>query len=242
MRQYEVVFFDLDHTLVDTRRQYRLGLAKTIEEVYNGDVPETFIEQFQKHHDMLWGLYDKRQITMAELRRERIVRAWREFGVERSLEEADLFQNTLNATFETTLFPYEDTLQLVEALAKNHRLGIITNGSPDLQDRKMRIVGLDVHFPQETVIISEHVGLAKPDKAVYQAACDKLRVEPQEALMIGDNYRADVAGARSFGMDAIWYVPDPDMVSEFGQKGGELPLTNARDVLARIDALEAVRN
>jgi 2-haloalkanoic acid dehalogenase type II len=238
MHPYQVLFFDLDHTLVDTRRQYLLGLAKAIEELYQGKVPKAFIDRFFHHHEQLWELYDRREITMLQLRRERFLRAWKDFGITKSEAEADLFQETYNRTFEHTLFAYPGTVEMLETLAKRYRMGIVTNGSPDLQWRKLEITGLARFFPESAVIISERVGLAKPHPSVYQAACDALEVRPEDALMIGDNYRADVLGAKEFGMDAIWYVPDEGMEAV---AGAERALRTPEQVVEQIARMEQAR-
>ncbi|MCL6454918.1 MAG: HAD family hydrolase [Alicyclobacillus sp.] len=241
MGRYDVIFLDLDHTLVDTRGQYRLGLQQVIDRLYQGNVPDAFIPTFLAHHGELWGQYDQRQITMKDLRRERFLRTWRDLGVVRTVDEADAFQAAYDETFESTLFAYPETLALVQALARQHRLGIITNGSPDLQERKLRITGLAPYFPPNSITVSELVGLAKPHPSVYQSACDAMQVHPTDALMIGDNFRADVEGARAFGMDAIWYVPDPEMAREMTEKVGQKPLSTMAEVLAEVERLEQRR-
>jgi HAD superfamily hydrolase (TIGR01549 family) len=242
MHPYEVIFFDLDHTLIDTRRQYDLGLRQTLAEMYGESLPVGYQERFMAHHEALWALYDARHISIDELRRERFVRAWRDFGVEKSLEEADAFQARYDQTFESTLFPFPGTHSLLAELAENHRLGIITNGSPDLQWRKVQICGLDLYFRPETVIISANVGAAKPHPSVYHAACQALTVSPDNALMIGDNYKADVQGARDAGIEALWYSPDPEVTAaQSGCTPEETPIADAQALLAAIQRREESR-
>ena len=242
MRKFAVVFLDLDHTLVDTRRQYNVGLGHTLNILYNNQIPDTWVERFMANHQALWTQYDKREITMADLRRERFLRAWSDHGVHKTNADAEAFQSVYDANFDNTLFPYEETLELVGDLARDHRLGIITNGSPDLQQRKLNAVGLASYFPEDTIIISERIGMAKPHPSVYQAACDALRIDAEDAVMIGDNYHADVEGAEAFGMRAIWYVPDQEMAKEAQQQLGKVPLTTREQVMAALAQLESSRN
>ena len=242
MRKFAAVFLDLDHTLVDTRRQYDVGLTHTLQVLYDNQVPETWVERFLANHQALWAQYDKREITMADLRRERFLRAWSDHGVHKTLADAAEFQSVYDANFDNTLFPYEETLDLVSDLARDHRLGIVTNGSPDLQQRKLSAVGLASYFPEDTIIISERIGMAKPHPSVYQAACDALRIDASEAVMIGDNYHADVEGAMAFGMSAIWYVPDPVMAHDAEEQLGKTPLTTREQVLSALKQLESSRN
>lgn len=242
IRPFDVVFFDLDHTLVNTRKQYQLGMQVAVQQLYGDDEPAGFIPAFMAHHNTLWGQYDRREITMQELRRERFVRAWRELNVERTVAEADAFQTVYDATFEATLFPYQETLKLVSTLAKHHQVGIITNGSPDMQDRKLRIAGLSQFFVPDAITISELVGMAKPHPSVYASACTKLGIQAGNALMIGDNYEADFEGAKAFGMHAIWYVPDPEMAVDLADSVGYAPLTTMAQVLSEVERLERTRN
>jgi HAD superfamily hydrolase (TIGR01549 family) len=56
----------------------------------------------------------------------------------------------------------------------------------------------------DAYILSYEVGLAKPDPAIFQAACEALECEPAEAVMVGDSMRSDVAGAQNAGLQARW--------------------------------------
>ncbi|GMA51697.1 noncanonical pyrimidine nucleotidase, YjjG family protein [Alicyclobacillus contaminans] len=218
MRPYRVIFFDLDHTLVDTNRQHQLSLQRTVQTLYGGQVPQDFIPRLLRHHDALWKQYDERIISMQELRRQRFLRTWRDYGVERTDDEADVFNQLYMDAVEEALFAFPGTLAMLANLAADHQLGIITNGSPDLQWRKMQATGISKYIPESALIISEHVGAAKPHPSVYAAACAALSVAHGEALMVGDNYAADVAGAEACGLDALWYVPDAGMPHRLGER------------------------
>lgn len=242
MKAYDVIFFDLDHTLTDTRGQYQAGLSVTLANLYGDQTPAGFAEHFLRHHERLWPAYDRREITMQTLRRQRFLRAWQDYGVAKADSEADAFHAAYDATFETTLTAFPGVKQMVSELARLHRLGIITNGSPDLQWRKLGIVGLQPYFPADTVIISENVGRAKPHPSVYQAACDALSVTPRDALMVGDNFISDVQGARNFGIDALWFLPDPqEPLGALTCMYGESPIGTADELLAQIRTLEQRR-
>ncbi|WP_051663023.1 HAD family hydrolase [Alicyclobacillus macrosporangiidus] len=242
MSAYDVIFFDLDHTLVDTRQQYHLGVPKAMRALYGDAWPDTFLERFLHHHELLWPNYDRRVMTMEELRRERFLRAWRDFGVEKDAEEARRFHEAYMAAFPETLRPYPETHRLLEALSPEHRLAIITNGSPDMQWEKVRLCGLDRYFSEEVLFISERIGHAKPHPSVYQAAMTGMGVAARDALMIGDNYQADIEGARACGMDAVWYVPDPEGFRQLCAQVSDPPLHRAEDVVARVRELEAARS
>ena len=54
------------------------------------------------------------------------------------------------------------------------------------------------------ILVSEAVGLRKPDAAIFNAALKSLNVQPHEAVFIGDNPNADVLGAQAAGLKGIW--------------------------------------
>lgn len=241
MSRYQVLFFDLDHTLVDTQRQYDLGLEKALQAMYGTAVPEQFQEHFMLHHNALWPLYDKRTLTMVELRRKRFLLAWSDLGEEKSVEEADKFHHVYLDTFDETLFPYAGTLEMIGGLAENHRMGIITNGSPDLQLRKLQITGLDRYFSPGSLVISENIGFAKPHPSVYEAGFQAMNVKAKHALMVGDNYQADVLGARACGLDAIWYVPDAQMKREVTDPTYARAIATPNQLVSEIQKMEQAR-
>ena len=56
----------------------------------------------------------------------------------------------------------------------------------------------------EFAVDSYEVGAAKPDPAIYRAACDALGSRPRDVLFIGDSKRCDLHGPQAFGMQARW--------------------------------------
>lgn len=56
----------------------------------------------------------------------------------------------------------------------------------------------------EKIVISEEVGWRKPKPFIFERAMELLNIEPVEALFVGDNFTADICGAKGVGMDAVW--------------------------------------
>lgn len=101
------------------------------------------------------------------------------------------------------LFPdVQPTLR--ELLRRGYRLGSITNrgyGGP-LFWEEIDHFGLRELF--ECIAVSCDIGFMKPHPRIFHYACEKLGVEPEECLMVGDNLRADVEGPKTIGMQAAW--------------------------------------
>lgn len=98
--------------------------------------------------------------------------------------------------------PYPDVQpMLAEVRERGVRIGIVSDWGSNLRGI-VADLGLDRYF--DFVLPSGAVGVAKPNPAFFRLALDAAGVQPHEAVMVGDSYRADVRGAWSAGMDAVW--------------------------------------
>jgi len=107
------------------------------------------------------------------------------------------------------LFPdVIDTLRWLRQ--RGYRLGSVTNrgyGGPRFQ-AELRDLGLAELF--EVVAVSCDQGYMKPHPRIFQHALEAMSLSPQETAMVGDNLRADIGGAKTLGMTAIWRRPPLD--------------------------------
>jgi putative hydrolase of the HAD superfamily len=79
---------------------------------------------------------------------------------------------------------------------------IITNGFQEVQYLKLEKSGISKYFNQ--IITSESVGFQKPHPAIFCHAMKVANTTPQESMMIGDNWEADIMGAYQAGMHVIF--------------------------------------
>jgi HAD superfamily hydrolase (TIGR01549 family) len=99
--------------------------------------------------------------------------------------------------------PYPDVGPMLDAVAAlgDVRIGVVSDWGSNLRGI-LAEVGLDRRL--DFVLPSGAVGVAKPNPDFFRMAADAAGVRPDEALMVGDSYRADILGAWSAGMDAVW--------------------------------------
>lgn len=101
---------------------------------------------------------------------------------------------------------------VLATLAIDHRLGLCSNFSHAETARAiLERAGLERHL--SSAVFSDEVGLRKPRPEIFAAVADSLGLEPREILHVGDDLRADIAGAASFGMRTVWLtrrVRDPE--------------------------------
>ena len=92
--------------------------------------------------------------------------------------------------------------EAVRELAKRYPLTIISNGFKEVQYYKFEHSGLEDCLTH--TIISEEVGINKPQPEIFRIALELNGVSAEQALMIGDSYSSDIAGAKNAGIDQVW--------------------------------------
>ncbi len=94
------------------------------------------------------------------------------------------------------------TREILLRLAKNYRLGVISNADGKIAEILERC-GIADCF--ESITDSGIVGQEKPHPAIFEAAVRSLEVTPAESLYTGDVYSVDYLGATRFGMQSVLF-------------------------------------
>ena len=84
--------------------------------------------------------------------------------------------------------------------ARGMKTGIVTNNIAEFGEFWRPIIPLDELF--DDVVDSSEVGVRKPNPAIYRMACERLAVEPRDAVFI-DDYEGNVAGAIAVGLTGV---------------------------------------
>jgi putative hydrolase of the HAD superfamily len=103
---------------------------------------------------------------------------------------------------------------------------IVTNNVTREQVLKLDRCGLRPYV--DALITSEDVGVTKPDARIFAAALAAAGVTPAEAVMLGDSWQTDVAGARASGLRAVW----------LNRGGNPAPEPPADAAVAHVQSLE----
>jgi putative hydrolase of the HAD superfamily len=95
-----------------------------------------------------------------------------------------------------------DALETVVRLKAKHKIGLLTNGAPDLQREKIAASGLGLLF--DAIAVSGEHGIGKPKPEIFHRLLSELGVASSEAVMVGNSLERDIAGARNAGITSIW--------------------------------------
>lgn len=193
--KYRWILFDADDTLFhfDAFQGLRLMFSH-----FELDFTAHDYERYQQVNKPLWVDYQAGRITAGQLQTVRF-EAW---AARLDVEAAHLNARFLAAMAQTcTLLP--GAAALVEALTGKARMGIVTNGFTALQTARLERTGLKDAF--SPVVISEQVGVAKPDRRIFEHALALMGHPPREqVLMVGDNPHSDIRGGLDAGIDTCW--------------------------------------
>ncbi len=191
MMNYQAILFDLDDTLYDLRSYWRGRLNEALEQVlahYPHFVRDELIQQ---------AIAEKVYV-------EKLPAFLRAQGI----EDEPLIAST-HALFRREWFErlelYYDALQTLEALRPYFKLGLITNGPIKTQRPKIERFRLVDYL--DLLIVSEEVGVAKPDPKIFQIALEQLELAPSQALYVGDSLEFDLPGAAAAQLPFIWMNP-----------------------------------
>jgi len=86
-------------------------------------------------------------------------------------------------------------------------LGLVTNTSLPHSVIKAEFERLALHEYFDTIVCSSEIVFRKPDRAMFDVALRSLNVPPGAAMFVGDDYRADIVGAKQVGLKAVWLNP-----------------------------------
>ncbi len=194
MTGLRAVFFDLDDTLCDTSRTIPYRLYAALEVIAARQGGDTKMERFI---DLLYELSEPQRRLPQLLALLQVTDA----GL---IQEATLAHD---AAALSALQLSEGALEVLEDLRRHVIIGLISNGQGAFQREKLDRLGLASYFP--TPVISEEVGVAKPDPGIFRAALAQEGVEAEEALYVGNVWEVDVLGAAAAGMRAVWVSKEP---------------------------------
>jgi 2-haloacid dehalogenase len=201
-RSYSVVLFDADDTLFDFQRAERQALARAMEALAL-EYEERHAVLYAGINRELWAERERQRISAEALKVERFRRFFDALGIDADLER---FSETYLDHLAEASFLLAEAKELIAALAGRYRLGLVTNGLSRVQRPRLARSGIALFF--EAVVISEEIGVAKPDPRIFAHALQCLvHSDASSVLMVGDSLSSDVQGGADSGIDTCWYNP-----------------------------------
>ena len=206
--KYKHIFFDLDRTLWDFDAAAEVAFERIYEQ-YNLKslgIPSAheFHMVYHPLNEHLWELYREDKITKDYLNRTRFVLPLEHYGIHDTTLADHLSEDYVYWSPRIVrLVP--GTMELLDYLKPKYHLHLITNGFQEVQHTKLSGSGLESYF--ETLTVSEEVGVKKPNPEIFIYALNKAHATAEESIVIGDEMAVDIDGARTAGIDQIFFNP-----------------------------------
>jgi putative hydrolase of the HAD superfamily len=188
------VIFDLDDTIISEKKYIKSGfrvVCKVISEQHN--------LSFDKVYKKIFELFDEDSDYVFN----RLLDCFNiEYDKEYILKLLKTYRN-----HEPNIELYSDAEKIINYLSgKDYKLGIITDGYQITQKRKIDKLNLRDKF--DCIVITDELGSKywKPHKLPYQKCLNKLKLNFNEVIYVGDNLKKDFITANKLGIKTVQIV------------------------------------
>ena len=208
---YKLVLIDLDDTLFDYPKTEEVAFRNTFEELgffveselgnaKKEEIYEKIKDRYKDVNLQLWKDLEKGAVDKDRLKVVRFEKIIEEFDLKYDpYEMSELYLKKLGEG----IFPFEATEKLCEYLHSKYKVGIVTNGIKEVQHSRIENSTIAKYI--DKIIISDEVGVNKPDKRIFEYAMNYFEImDKSEVIMIGDSLGADIKGGQNAGIDTCW--------------------------------------
>lgn len=213
--RFRAVVFDLWQTLVPWPADSALALYAQMADAV-GAPRDEFIDVWQSHrrHREVGPLDDSVRSVLDRL------------GLD---ADAQLVVTMRRDWTRGALVPRPGALEmLAELRRRGHLLGLITVCTEDVAELwESSVFGGTF----EATVFSCEVGLAKPDPRIYELCCERLRVEADECLFVGDGANDELPGAERVGMTPVQLRAPGEELTESGRQWRGATIESLEEVL-----------
>lgn len=198
----EILFLDLDDTILDFHKAERLAISKTFRSF--GLAPtEAVLDRYHVINRQHWEMLERGEITRDQVLTGRFQLLFQEMGIPADPKEvAKCYEHNLGIGH----YFLPGAKEALDALRGRCRLFLASNGTASVQHSRLTSAGLYPYFEQ--VFVSQDLGANKPSKAFFDACTERIPgYAPQKALMVGDSLSSDILGGIRAGMRTCWVNP-----------------------------------
>jgi len=208
-RPVRFVFFDLDDTLLDhsyAEHAALQALHAAEDRPFGTHTFDTVLAAYRVINPVVWQRYASGAYTKHQAKVGRFSQLLERLTLPTDSDE-QLAHRYLQ-TYATFWRPVMGAMEAFQAIADHVPVGILTNGFVEVQQAKLRQFSM-LSDLSATIVISEEVGVLKPDPRLFSEAAARAETRPEDILYVGDSLTSDVHGSLGAGWQVAWYAGDP---------------------------------
>jgi 2-haloacid dehalogenase len=200
---YRLILVDADDTLFDFEKAEKAAFEQSFMEIEHDLDVEEMKQKYTIINKLLWNDVEKGLLSSKQVRVERFRRLFQDLDMKFSADQfSDLFIKHLS---EGT-FLLDGAEEMCKYLNSKYTVVIVTNGIKEVQLSRLERSSIKKYISE--IIISEEIGVNKPDSRIFEFALKKLNhSDKSNVLMIGDSLSSDIQGGFNFGIDTCWLNP-----------------------------------
>ena len=198
----EILFLDLDDTILDFHKAERLAIAKTLT-AFDLEPTEDILTRYHDINLMHWQMLERGELTRPQVLTGRFRMLFEELGRQVDAQAvARVYEKNLGIGH----YFLPGALEAVQTLQKSYRLFLASNGTATVQHSRLTSAGLYPYF--EKVFVSQELGYNKPAKEFFDACAAQIPgYAPEKAMMVGDSLSSDILGGINAGLPTCWVNP-----------------------------------
>lgn len=203
----KVIFFDLNHTLVDQKQGFRKCFIHVLNEFtgrwYAGNESiqaEDVANRYDKHWTKTRQARNKSMISISTQRHHSLQYALKDYPIVADETFAKNFFRRIRQQQEHFTPLYPDAIEILSRLKESYRLAMITNTS----NVDLSRLGMSDLFEEKLIITAKKSHFRKPHPSIFKYAAKSIEIKPHQAVMVGNSWKNDIYGATRAGMDAVW--------------------------------------
>lgn len=200
MNTRHIVLLDLDDTILDFGHAEKLAIKKTFTE-FGIEPSEENAALYSKINLSQWQRLERGEITRSEVLTGRFGILFDALGIE---ADASAAKEKYEQLLSIGHYFMSGAEELLEALYKNYRLFICSNGTAVVQDGRIKSAGIAPYF--EKIFVSENMGANKPSREYFEKCFSQIPdFDRDRCIILGDSLSSDIRGGINAGIKTCWF-------------------------------------
>ena len=219
----KAIVFDVDDTLYDQQQPFERAFRRLFELTVSADEMDQIFSNYIRQEQLVVAKSNSdsdMKLSRAEINFHCLHHTFKKFGLPGLTQSAAA--DFLSAFEESSngIQLFDGLTTMFNTLVTKFKLGIITNGSNEIQLAKIMKLKLHHWFTREQIITSEDAKAKKPDPMIFTLMNRKFNLRGNEMIYVGSSYFDDIVPAKKAGWQTVWYnnhnstISDPNIIPD----------------------------